>query len=78
MERKKFNRAGNAFGSSLGGVDAVAAVVLGGSAKIPTFDAVGCPSATVLRCFVNQHPGAWWCKRCLVVIEGAIELRFCR
>ena len=40
MKMKKFDGAGDAFGGSLGGVDAVAAIVLGGSAKVPAVDAV--------------------------------------
>lgn len=40
MKRKEFNCAGNAFGGCLGGVDAVAAIVLGGSAKVPAVNAV--------------------------------------
>ena len=40
MKRKKFDGAGDAFGGCRGGVDAVAAIVLGSSAKVPAVNAV--------------------------------------
>ena len=66
-EKEKFDGAGNAFRGCLGGVDAVAAIVLGGSAKVPAVNAV---------CLVDQDLCARWCQRCLVEIKGTVELCF--
>ena len=72
----KFHSFCHAFSSCLGDVDAVATVMFGSVPKVPAVFAVGGPSGAFVRAFVDQDFGAWWGKRCLVEIKGAVELGF--
>jgi hypothetical protein len=72
---KEVDGFGNSFSACFWNVDAVARVVLGSSAKIPSVNAVKSPGAADSRGFVDKDFGAWWRKRCSIVVEGAVELR---
>jgi len=72
----KLNSVGNLFSGCFCDIHAVAVIVLWGSSKVPSVDAMCIPSLTVGCFFVNDNTGAGGCKWSLVVVEGAVELCF--
>ena len=72
----KFHSSCYVFCSCFGDVDAIATVMFGSAPKVPAVFAVGGPSGAFVRAFVDQDFGAWWCKRRLVEVKGAVELGF--
>ena len=75
---KKLHSLGDAFGTGAGDVDAVAAVMLRGTTKVPPVDTMGRPGAANGGGFVDQDFGAGWREGRSVIVEGAVELRFGR
>ncbi len=75
---KEFDGFGNALGTRFWHIGAMAAVVLGSSAKVPSVDAMWRPGTADARVFIDKNLGAGWSKWRAVVIERAIELRLCR
>ena len=69
---KKFDSAGDAFGSGFGGVHTVATVMLRCSTKVPTVDTMYGPGASAIGRFMDQNFGAGRCERGFVKVESAI------
>ena len=78
MVREEFDGFGNALGTRFWHIDAMAAVVLGSSAEVPSVDAMGRPGTADARVFIDKNLGARWSEGRAVVIERAIELRLRR
>ena len=59
--RGKLHSFGDAFCAGTWNVDAVTSVVVRGGSKVPPIDTVGGPGAAVVRCLMDEYPGA---RRC--------------
>ena len=75
---KEFHSASYTVGTSFGGVDRVAAIMLGCTTKVPAVDSMDRPGPATVGCFVNQHFGSGGGKRRLVVVEGSVKVRLGR
>ena len=78
MVRKKLYGFGCAFGPGFGDINAVASVMLGSPANVPSINAMGCPHAAIGRCFKDKDLGPWWRKGGLIEIKNTVELSFGR
>jgi hypothetical protein len=75
---KQIDSLGDALGSSCGDVDAVAPIMLRGSANVPAVDSMWIPGALVGRSFVDKYFDARRRKRGAIVAENTIELSVCQ
>ncbi len=75
---EEFDGIGDAFSGSGSDEHAVAAVMVGSVAQVPSVLSVDGPRASCFWYLVYDHVRAQRCKWRAVEIEGAVEVRFCR
>ena len=73
----KFDCARNALYVCLSYVSAMATIMFGGSAEIPSVHTMCRPCSVLIGGIMHKHFGVGWCKRRFVVIKSAVECGFC-
>ena len=57
-----------------GCVEFVTSAMFHSGTNMPSFDAMGCPTAAIVRWFMDEGAGSWWCQWCSVEVKGSKEL----
>ena len=68
------NSVSDALGAGFIGPHCVASIGVHGGAKVPTINAMGCPTVAHAGFFMDDDAGARRSNRCAIEVKGSMEL----